>query len=154
MEAALEVAALRGVDLKLVFPEKNDQWLVKWASRSYYDELLEAGAKIFEFQPKILHAKLMTIDDELTLIGSGNMDIRSFRLNFEITLLIQDRDVTHRAQQLFDEDLRNSKQVDTQEFENRGLIAELVENACRLLAPILWRVLVRICSSAELKELS
>ncbi len=137
MLAALEVAALRGVDLKLVFPEKNDQWLVKWASRSYYDELLEAGAKIFEFQPKILHAKLMTIDDELTLIGSGNMDIRSFRLNFEITLLIQDVGINQQAQKLFDDDKKNSVQIQTETFRRRGLCKQLTENSCRLLAPIL-----------------
>lgn len=133
----LEVAALKGIDLKLILPKKNDQCLVKFASRSYYSDLLKAGAKIYEFNPKILHAKLMTMDDEFTLIGSGNMDIRSFRLNFEITLLIQDKDVTRRAQDLFEEDLKKSSRIQSSEFEKRGVTQEIIENVCRLLAPIL-----------------
>ncbi|NBX67991.1 MAG: cardiolipin synthase [Proteobacteria bacterium] len=134
---ALEVASLKGVDLKIVLPKKNDQPLVRLASRSFYGELLKAGVKIFEFAPKILHAKLMTIDNEFTLIGSGNMDIRSFRLNFEITLLIEDRDVTQQAQQFFNTDLRSSEPVTWEQFSGRGFLVELLENACRLLAPIL-----------------
>lgn len=134
---ALEVAALKGIDLKLVLPKKNDQPLVRLASRSFYSELLNAGVKIFEFEPKILHAKLMTIDDEFTLIGSGNMDIRSFRLNFEITLLIQDSDVTQQAQSFFNQDLAKSTPVSLRHFSKRGLFTEMIENTCRLLAPIL-----------------
>ena len=134
---ALEVASLKGVDLKIVLPRKNDQPLVRLASRSFYSELLRAGVKIFEFAPKILHAKLMTIDDEFTLIGSGNMDIRSFRLNFEITLLVEDPDVTQQAQYFFNNDLKNSEPIDLGKFSTRGILVELLENACRLLAPIL-----------------
>lgn len=134
---ALEVAALRGIDLKLVLPQKNDQKLVRLASRSYYSELLKSGVKIYEFEPKILHAKLITIDDDFTLIGSGNMDIRSFRLNFEITLLIQDKEVTHQAQNLFNTDLEKSVNISSERFSKRGLLTEMVENACRILAPIL-----------------
>jgi cardiolipin synthase len=134
---ALEVAALRGIDLKLVLPQKNDQKLVRMASRSYYSELLKSGVKIYEFEPKILHAKLITIDDNFTLIGSGNMDIRSFRLNFEITLLIQDQEVTYQAQQLFNNDLEKSVNISSGNFSKRGLLAEMVENGCRILAPIL-----------------
>ena len=134
---ALEVTALKGVDLKLILPQKNDQKLVRYASRSFYGELLRAGIKIYEFEPKILHAKLMTVDDDFTLIGSGNMDIRSFRLNFEITLLVQDKEVTQQAQQLFDHDLKKSINISREDFSKRGLFNEVIENACRLLTPIL-----------------
>ncbi|MFM8312791.1 MAG: cardiolipin synthase, partial [Deltaproteobacteria bacterium] len=117
---ALEVASLKGIDIKLVLPQKNDQKLVRYASRSYYNELLRAGVKIYEFQPKILHAKQMTVDDDFTLIGSGNMDIRSFRLNFEISLLIRDREVTCQAQTLFNNDLKNSQNISLENFSKRG----------------------------------
>ncbi len=137
MLTALEVAALKGVDLKIILPQKNDQRLVKFASRSFYNDLLKSGVKIYEFEPKILHAKLMTIDNNFTLIGSGNMDIRSFRLNFEITLLIQDREVTQQAQNFFDEDLKKSMHITQEQFTKRGLHREIIENACRILAPIL-----------------
>jgi cardiolipin synthase A/B len=137
MMAALEVAALRGIDLKIVLPQKNDQPLVKWASRSYYSELLKSGVKIYEFEPKVLHAKLLTVDDEFTLIGSGNMDIRSFKLNFEVTLIIQDSNVNQQAQTLFDNDLRKSNEILLEKFQKRGLIQEITENTCRILGPIL-----------------
>lgn len=137
MTTALEVAALKGVDLKIILPQKNDQPLVRFASRSFYSELLKAGVGIYEFEPKILHAKLMTLDDEFTIIGSGNMDIRSFRLNFEITMIIQDKEITRQAQEIFDIDLKRSRNITPAVFSKRGLHQEVIENACRILAPIL-----------------
>jgi cardiolipin synthase len=85
IQGALCAAANRGVDTTIVFPERNDSFVVAAASRSYYRDLLEAGVEIHEYVGGLLHTKSMTIDDDMTLIGSANMDRRSFDLNYENT---------------------------------------------------------------------
>jgi cardiolipin synthase A/B len=137
MMSALAVAALRGVDVQILLPLKSDSLLVQNASRSFYDNLLRAGAKIFEYQPRILHAKMLVIDNKWTIIGSSNMDIRSFRLNFELNLLVYGPSLAHQAMEIFQDDLKNSKQVDRHLFMLRPLRQQMAENACRLLSPIL-----------------
>ncbi len=87
-------AAYRGVQVTLIFPERNDSWVVAAASRSYYRRLLEAGCRIHEFQGGLLHAKTLTIDGTITVIGSTNLDLRSFDLNYENNILLQDRATT------------------------------------------------------------
>ncbi|PIE15702.1 MAG: cardiolipin synthase [Rhodobacterales bacterium] len=91
---ALCTAALRGVKVTLIFPERNDSWIVAAASRSYYRKLLEAGCDIHEFHGGLLHAKTLTIDGQLSLIGSSNLDLRSFDLNYENNILLQDENTT------------------------------------------------------------
>ncbi len=94
LQAALCAAANRGVETTIIFPARNDDFAVGAASRSYYADLLAAGVKIHEFRAGLLHTKSLTVDDELTLIGSANMDRRSFELNYENNVLLMDRDVT------------------------------------------------------------
>ena len=91
---ALCAAAYRGVTVTLIFPEKNDSWIVAAASRSYYRELLEAGCVIYEFTEGLLHAKTLTIDGQVSMVGSSNLDLRSFDLNYENNILLQDADMT------------------------------------------------------------
>ena len=91
---ALCAAAYRGVRVTLIFPKMNDSWIVAAASRSYYRKLLSAGCKIHEFKGGLLHAKTLTIDGHVTLIGSTNLDLRSFDLNYENNILLQDDAVT------------------------------------------------------------
>ena len=91
---ALCSAAHRGVTVTLIFPKVNDSWIVAAASRSYYHKLLSAGCEIHEFKGGLLHAKTLTIDGKVSLIGSSNLDIRSFDLNYENNILLQDRGVT------------------------------------------------------------
>ena len=91
---ALCSAAYRGVRVTLIFPEKNDSWIVAAASRSYYKKLLTAGARIHEFKGGLLHAKTLTVDDTISLIGSSNLDLRSFDLNYENNILLQDSAIT------------------------------------------------------------
>jgi cardiolipin synthase len=135
--SSLVGAALRGIRVTLVLPLKTDAPLVRYASRSFYDVLLQAGVKIFEYQPRILHAKMMLIDRKWTMIGSANMDIRSFRLNFELNLLIYGESVATQAAALFEADLAQSVQVDPIAFQSRPLSQQMLENACRLLSPVL-----------------
>ncbi|GBQ93015.1 phospholipase D [Acetobacter nitrogenifigens DSM 23921 = NBRC 105050] len=94
IQMALCAAARRGVKTTLTVPLRNDSWIVAGASRSYYRDLLDAGVKIYEYPLGLLHAKLMTVDGKMTLIGSANMDRRSFDLNFENNILLADRPFT------------------------------------------------------------
>ena len=99
---ALCAAAWRGVAVTLIFPRRNDSWVVAAASRSHYRRLLQAGVRIFEFKGGLLHAKTLTVDDTLTFIGSTNLDLRSFDLNYENNVLLQDATTTaavHARQQ-------------------------------------------------------
>lgn len=91
---ALCSAAHRGVDVTLIFPKVNDSWVVAAASRSYYRKLLSAGCRIHEFEGGLLHAKTLTLDGKVTLVGSSNLDLRSFDLNYENNILLQDKGVT------------------------------------------------------------
>ncbi|QOW19637.1 cardiolipin synthase [Lysobacter ciconiae] len=91
---ALCAAAYRGVAVTLIFPEKNDSWIVAAVSHSYYHRLLDAGCRIHEFKDGLLHAKTLTIDGRITVVGSSNLDLRSFDLNYENNILLQDETVT------------------------------------------------------------
>jgi cardiolipin synthase len=90
LQNALCTTAYRGIDTTIVFPARNDSWIVGAASRSYYADLLVAGVKIYEYEGGLLHTKSVTVDDEITLIGSANMDRRSFELNYENNILFHD----------------------------------------------------------------
>src|SRR5262249_54862151 len=91
---ALCTTASRGVATPVIFPAGNDSWIVAAASRSYYADLLGAGVKVYEYEGGLLHAKSLTIDGEMTLIGSANMDRRSFELNYENNILFYDPGLT------------------------------------------------------------
>jgi cardiolipin synthase len=134
---SLMVAARRGVKVMILLPLKSDSRLVQYASRSFFDELLRAGVNIFEYTPRILHAKCLVIDKKWTILGSANMDIRSFRLNFELNLLVYGPSVAEQATSLFETDLQHSRQVDLRRFLARPLGQQMIENACRLLSPVL-----------------
>jgi cardiolipin synthase A/B len=134
---SLSVAALRGVKVRLLLPRISDVHFVRWASRSFYDDLLRHGVEIYEYRPKILHAKLLTIDNRWSMLGSANMDIRSFRLNFELNLLVYGSEFASQARTFFFDESKKANLIDRERFERRGLSYRLAENACRLLSPIL-----------------
>lgn len=96
---ALCATAHRGVAVTLIFPKKNDSWIVAAASHSYYHRLLNAGCIIYEHQYGLLHAKTLTIDGKISLIGSSNLDLRSFDLNYENNILLQDEAITQAIAQ-------------------------------------------------------
>ena len=109
INTALQVAAMQGVKVKIILPQKNDAPMVQRASRSFYEDLLAVGVQIYEYIPRVLHAKMMIIDGKMTFLGSANMDIRSFRLNFELNLLIFGSDVAMQAKDFFMKDLSMSQ---------------------------------------------
>lgn len=132
---AMTSAALRGLDVRLLLPARNDNPLVRAAARSFYPELLAAGVRIDEFQPRMLHGKALLIDEDSALIGSANVDPRSFFLNFELGVLAHDEGVAAALAARISADLVHSQQVDPR-WQARGLQAYL-DSAARLLAPLL-----------------
>ncbi|MFM7037629.1 MAG: cardiolipin synthase, partial [Planctomycetaceae bacterium] len=134
---ALQTAALRGAEVRLMVSEREEQFLVSQAQRSWYEELLACGVEIQLFRRHFLHAKHITIDDSISVIGSCNMDIRSFMLNAEVSLLIYDTAFTRDLQQLQTLDLHRSRPLTALEWRRRGRIAKVTQNLCRLFSPLL-----------------
>ena len=134
---ALCSAAYRGVALTLIFPEKNDSWVVAAASRSYYKKLLSTGAVIYEYSGGLLHSKTLTMDGKVSLIGSSNLDLRSFDLNYENNILLQDDDITDaiRARQAVY--ISSSKRVLLGDVANWPYRNRIWNNVIATIGPIL-----------------
>lgn len=125
--AALENAARRGVDVRLILPSTTDSELVYYASRSFYDELLEAGVKVYERQDALLHAKTAMIDGVWSTIGSTNLDWRSFLYNQEINAVILGQEFGAKMQDMFDDDLQASERITLEQWQDRSLLQRLKE---------------------------
>ncbi|MDR6266643.1 cardiolipin synthase [Roseobacter sp. N2S] len=134
---ALCTAALRGVQVTLVFPKKNDSKIVAAASKSYYLKLLEAGCEIYEYRDGLLHAKTLTIDDSLGLIGSSNLDIRSFDLNFENNILLQDTALTQMIRSRQQDYIDRSDSVSHSDVKNWPYLRRIWNNVIATVGPIL-----------------
>ena len=136
---ALETAALRGVDVRIILPDRDatDVFVTYWAGRAFYDRLLEAGVKIYEFSGRILHAKSLILDDRWSFVGSSNMDIRSFRLNFETNCIIEDTQLNRRLSRFFEETLEECTAVELDAFQKRSRRHRLFEGITRLFSPLL-----------------
>lgn len=134
---ALITAALSGTDVRIIVPGKADHLIVFWGTRSYYQELMEAGVKIYEYQRGFIHAKVMAIDGEICSIGTANMDIRSFVQNFEINGIIYDKQTAMQVEKQFFEDIENSRQVTMKDIEKLGFFTKLKIGLARLFSPIL-----------------
>lgn len=134
---AITSAAQRGVDVKLLNSEVSDQFLVSHAQHSYYEELLKAGVQIYKYRsPVLLHSKIITIDDDIAVIGSSNLDIRSFQLNLEVTLVCYNRQVVEYLRPIEAGYLSKSKQINLGEWEARSIWEKLFENISRLTAAL------------------
>ncbi len=137
MQNALCAAAYRGVDTTIIFPARNDSWIVAAASRSYYADLLAAGVKIYEYEDGLLHTKSLTLDGEVTLIGSANMDRRSFDLNYENNILFCDQDLTAVMRQRQQEYIARSRRVESKEVAAWPVTRRLWNNIIAMLGPVL-----------------
>ncbi len=130
---AMTTAALRGVDVELFVSEKGDQFMVDHAQRSYYEELMEAGVKIYRYpKPYVLHAKHITVDDTLAVIGSSNMDQRSFSLNAEVSVMMIGSEIVEQMRVIEDRYRSLSKPLDLEEWRARPRIGRFMDNVCRL----------------------
>ncbi|MCA9710656.1 MAG: PLDc N-terminal domain-containing protein [Myxococcales bacterium] len=134
----LRTAALRGVDVRVLVPtpRHNDVRLIGWAARSYYDDLLAAGGRIFEYQRGMLHSKFLIADD-ICAIGSANMDIRSFHINYEVTGMFYDQAFTAGLAEIFAGDLEHAHEVTVEERSDPSFGERLLESAARVLSPLL-----------------
>jgi cardiolipin synthase A/B len=133
---ALTSAAFGGLDVRLLVPKQSDSRLVTYAARSYFDEMLAAGVKVYEYGPRMLHTKALLVDDDLALIGSANFDHRSFRLNFEICLLFRDPGVTAELATHIEGEFAKAPRV--RDDRDRSLLrSRLPEAFARLLSPLL-----------------
>ena len=137
MQDALCAASHRGVATTLILPARNDSWVVAAASRSYYLELLNAGVKIQEYIGGLLHAKTLTVDKQITLIGSANMDRRSFDLNFENNILAYGPDLTEAIRQRQQVYLSSSREITRLSVEQWPLRRQLWNNTIAMLGPVL-----------------
>lgn len=134
---ALQTAAMRGVDVRLLLPRRNNHPFVAEAGRSFYEELLEAGVAIHEYGPGMIHAKTMVVDGTVAMVGSANMDLRSFRLNFEVHALVHDATTAAQLEACFEADLAVSSPIDPVGFSARPWTQKVVQGAARLLSPLM-----------------
>ena len=137
MSTALQTAAMQGVDVRILLPAQTDVVLTQHAGRSFWEPLLEAGVRLFEYRKRILHAKLLVIDDRHVIAGSANMDLRSFRLNFEANAIIDDRRFNRQMSGVFERAIDNSDEVDLDAFRDRPRRTRLLEGLARLFSPLL-----------------
>lgn len=134
---ALQTAALRGVDVRVLLPGRSDHWLVLYAGRSFIDELLAAGVRVFELYSAMPHAKAVMVDGNFATLGSANMDQRSFRLNFEGNVFFYDQGITRKLEQDFLELCAIAQEVTGQQRSRLGKHQRFIESITRLLAPLL-----------------
>lgn len=135
--AALQVAAMSGVDVKIMIPCKPDHIFVYWAGYSYIGDLLEAGVKFYTYEPGFLHVKGVMADGMVCSFGTANMDIRSFQLNFEVNAVIYHQETTERMEAQFMKDLEVCKEITPYDYGKRSFIIRIKEQVSRLLSPIL-----------------
>ncbi len=135
--AALQLAVVRGVDVRVILPDHPDHLLVYLASFSYYREMMQAGVRLYRYGSGFMHQKVILVDDDLTTVGTANLDSRSFRLNFEITLLAADREFAADIQDMLRHDLEHCRRAQLTDFTERGLLFRLSVHLARLFAPVL-----------------
>jgi cardiolipin synthase len=134
---ALIVAALGGVHVKLLVPGISDSKIVNAAAYSYYGDLLDAGAEIYLYQKGFVHAKTMVTDKKLAMVGTANMDSRSFDLNFEVNALIYDVETAEHLAGIFYDDIKDARKIDAKTWNQRPVIKQMFEKTARLVSPLL-----------------
>jgi cardiolipin synthase len=134
---AICTAAQRGVEVSIIVPRKNDSMLVDWASRAFFNELLEAGVNIYQFEGGLLHTKSVLVDGQLSLVGTVNLDMRSLWLNFEITLVIDDDGFGADLARVQEDYIARSTLLNGKKWLNRPLWHRIVERLFYFFSPLL-----------------
>ncbi len=137
MMLALTAAAYRGLSVKLLLPSKSDNWLVLWAGRTFYDDLLDAGVEIYEYDGGMVHSKVVVVDQRWSMVGSANMDVRSFQLNFELTSILYDKDVSAYLHADCDNLCKKAQRISIDHVRNWGYPQTLAAGLARMATPIL-----------------
>ncbi|MGC9151149.1 MAG: cardiolipin synthase [Microbacter sp.] len=135
--SALQTAALSGVDVRVMLPERTDTWMTQSSSYSYITQSLEAGVKIYLYKNAFLHSKAIVIDDQLSSVGSANMDFRSYEQNFELNAFVFDVNTALTLRQLFEEDQLQCEEITLEQWQNRPISTRIKESFARLFSPLL-----------------
>ncbi len=134
---ALITASLSGLSVKILVPRVSDSAFVNFAACSYYSDLLDAGVEIYLYKKGFLHAKTMVTDCEISIVGTANMDLRSFDLNFEVNAIVYNFDIANELKNIFYNDLKDAEKIDPARWSRRSRPRQLMEKAARLLSPLL-----------------
>ncbi|MEC5127795.1 cardiolipin synthase [Verrucomicrobiales bacterium BCK34] len=137
IRSALQMAALRGVDVRILIPDKPDKYIPWLATFSFLGEMEAAGVRIFRYEPGFLHQKVVLVDDEMSAVGTANLDNRSMRLNFEVTAVILCRDMASQVEAMLEQDFLVSREVGGDEFTSRNWWFRVGVRLARLAAPVL-----------------
>jgi cardiolipin synthase len=135
--SALTLARLRGLDVRIIIPEMPDNKLIYFAAYDYFDHLSECGIKFYRYQDGFTHEKVLLIDDTLSAIGTANFDNRSFRLNFEITTLIDSQAFSKQVEQMFNGGFASSKQMQVGDYDRKPFWFKFAVKVSRLMSPVL-----------------
>ncbi|HSQ83183.1 MAG TPA: phospholipase D-like domain-containing protein, partial [Desulfobacterales bacterium] len=135
--SALKLAALRGVDVRILIPEKPDHRTVYLASFSYYEDTLPIGIKLYRYTDGFMHQKVFLVDSNCAAVGTANLDNRSFRLNFELTFLNYDLSFIKKIEDMLNDDFSRSRSVELTDYTQRSFFFKLAVRSARLFAPIL-----------------
>jgi cardiolipin synthase len=134
---ALVIASLSGISVKLLVPDISDSVLVNYAARSYYGDLLKAGIEIYQYTKGFVHAKTLVADSKIAIVGTANMDFRSFDLNFEVNAIVYDVETANELRNVFYDDLKNAEMIDATAWASRSKFKQLLEKTARLISPLL-----------------
>lgn len=137
LSAALELAARMGLEVRIIMPERSNHPLVDLAGNSFLPDLIDAGVQLYRYQPGMIHAKLIVIDGRLAVVGTANMDIRSFQLNFELALFLYSAVDVRQVVSVVEKIVADSRLVSSEEIHQRGKVREFVEDICRIFSPVL-----------------
>lgn len=134
---ALKIASLSGVDVRIMVPNKPDHPFVYWASLSYIGELLKTGVRSYTYDKGFIHSKVMTVDGNVSSVGTANMDVRSFKLNFEVNAFIYDNNISKSLEDIFEKDIHDCTEITKDLYAKRSLYIKFKESISRLLSPVL-----------------
>ena len=133
---ALETAALSGVDVRLMIPLRMDSEMLRLATGSYIKECLLSGIKVYQYEPTVLHAKMVIIDNEFVTTGSTNFDFRSFEHNFEFNVLVYNKEFNKQMCDIFERDMNQCKRLSMGKWKQRPLMQKALESIVRLISPM------------------
>ncbi|OAS84728.1 MULTISPECIES: cardiolipin synthase [Metabacillus] len=134
---ALKIACLSGVDVNIMIPNKPDHPFVYWATMSYIGEMLSSGARVYIYENGFIHAKTIIVDHEISSVGTANIDVRSFKLNFEVNAFIYDTEIARKLDDFFQNDIALSRELSLEAYHQRPRLIRFKESISRLLSPIL-----------------
>lgn len=134
---ALKTAAMSGVDVRILIPDKSDSFFSYWCTYSYVQEFLEANLKVYRYKKGFNHSKIMMVDDSISLVGTANMDTRSFEQNFEVNALLYNEKLTKELVVSFKKDLENSELITLEAWKSRPKKCKILESFIRLFSPLL-----------------